>query len=182
MRVWVQNAFQFLKNFSPIFMSEGKHLPSAIEEYRKLYGDSNLTFTDHSDGFTRDCILNPMEGWVIKIDRRRRTIFGNCKSEWNHYLKAVRDGYDYLLAPMERIKMNGYTWYIYEYIDDVGVDEFDNLNSYFSDEEIDYLNELTIDLHSGNYGFRDNREAVIIDYAGLTRKEERDGRKLSRQM
>lgn len=114
-----------------------------------------------TSGYTR-CVLITSD-YVIKIDYRTDSQFGNCETELNMYERAIKDGFSYLFAKIERYTYNNHDYYIMPRIK--GIDKYeDDVYEYLNCEENNYLYEMVEDLHSGNYGWK-NGYPVIIDYA-----------------
>lgn len=114
-----------------------------------------------TSGYTR-CVLITSD-YVIKIDYRTDSQFGNCETELNMYERAIKDGFDYLFAKIERYTYNNHDYYIMPRIK--GIEKYeDDVYEYLNCQENAYLYEMVEDLHNGNYGWK-NGYPVIIDYA-----------------
>lgn len=118
-----------------------------------------------SHGLTRIALIT--SDYVVKIDigsEYNCEQFGNCKSEYDFYKFAEKEDYDYLLAPITRIEYNNRYYYIMPYIHGVDTGKGD-VDEYLSFDEAIWINTHLWDMHSGNYGFNDEGDPIIIDYA-----------------
>lgn len=108
--------------------------------------------------------------YVIKWDYDEECVtqIGGCLKEQEVYNKAVKDGFEYLLAATTLIKYNGYIFSIMPRINNIGYEHHkcDDIRYYLNDVECEWLadNGLLEDMHSYNWGILHNK-ACIIDYA-----------------
>lgn len=138
------------------------HFEDAIEMY-------NMTHTrqlKYANGVSRIAIIR--SDYVIKFDYRPDHCWedgraGNCTSEAEIYARAIRDGYEYLLAKTTVCTINGLTFSIMPKINDVG-DWHRDWRNYCTADEKEWLSENLNDLHSGNVGYKNNK-VCVIDYA-----------------
>lgn len=119
-------------------------------------------------GATRRVIIG--EDFVIKFDKKHVgpvfSRFGNCYQEYKNWQMVQKDGYDYMFAAVTKIKGGHHYYYVmpkinteHEYTDYAW--DLEEL----SDDEREYLMENFEDLHDNNYGFDDEGNLKIFDYA-----------------
>lgn len=136
------------------------------KEYIYAVGQYNKDYKRHvkfAYGISRIVFIT--QDYVVKISYRSDAMFGDCESEYNMYLQAQKDGFDYLFAPITRMEYNGNYYYIMPRIPNVGREW--EMDEFLSDEERDYLFEHgvgDIDDNYSNVGWK-NGIPIIIDYA-----------------
>lgn len=117
-----------------------------------------------ASGLTRVAMIT--SDYVVKVDcgsNFNLNRFGDCEREVEVYAKAEQDGFEYLLAKIERYTYQGYKFYIMPRIYGIGKTDYD-ADYYTNEEETDWLCDHVRDLHYLNYGWK-NDHIVIIDYA-----------------
>ena len=117
-----------------------------------------------NNGMTRVVFIS--NDYVIKYNRYAESHYaGGCEEELLAYQNACKDGYQHLFAEVTRYDYRGHSFYIMPLIK--GIDEYredDLWMEFFSDAEIDYIEENFYDIHSGNFGIH-NDKCIIFDYA-----------------
>ena len=162
---YIDNARVFLREI-------GKDLDNifgkgSVYYYRRVVEDYNLTHNTYysvANGAVRAVIIG--EDFVIKTDYSKCCAekFGGCFDEYKMYKFAEANGYAHLLAKVTKIKGGHHYYYVMPRMDYLGEDVEEELNDYFREDEMDWINDDITDLHDANYGFLDG-EAYIIDYA-----------------
>jgi hypothetical protein len=105
----------------------------------------------------------PTERWD---NGEGRCLAGDNSTEEKMYQRAVRDGYEYLLAKTTTTVINNRVISIMPRIDHVH-DEKRDYSFYLSSDELEWLWENITDLHDGNIGYK-NGKPVVIDYGWTT--------------
>ena len=136
---------------------------------RQLHKDIDQFNTEHhrkvimSRGITRIALIT--SDYVIKIDYEHDEVFGDCEAELHMYEIAEADGFDYMFAKITRYQYNNMNFYIMPRIEGINPYRDCYATDFMTDNEIEWCNEHNlIDLHSGNFGWK-NKHVVIIDYA-----------------
>lgn len=156
---FVVRAAEFIERFIP-FWEDCDSVESAVEGYNIFYNQRATIY----HGTTRYALLN--SDFAIKWDYGNNFLidtFGGCQNEVNVYREAKVYGYEYLFAEIIPLKIHGYQFYVMPRIDNVGM--YDDIENYLTEDENDFICDMGIqDLHSANWGIKNNRP-VIIDYA-----------------
>lgn len=127
--------------------------------------EHNLEF--HS-GQTRVVFVG--DDFVIKLDKKhigRWARFGNCYQEYQNWKMVQADGFDYLFASITKMKVGHHYYYVMPRVAiiDHGLTSWAwNLDDLTSEEK-GYLRSTFEDLHEYNYGFDDEGNLKIFDYA-----------------
>ena len=87
---------------------------------------------------------------------------GGCVEECNMYQKAIKDGYDYLLAESTLVEYGGRYFEIMPRIKGIGRGYY--YGYYVNRDERAWIDDNISDLHSGNYAIC-NDKLIITDYA-----------------
>lgn len=160
---YVDRAVKFIEKILPLIedCECGEDYEWVMNRYNRKYNRKVRV----AWGQTRIAIL--CSDYVIKIDYGTNSCrWGDCESEYEHYLEAVRDGFDYLFAAITPVKVEGRTFYIMPRINGVASDrsaDYD-VDEWLTEEERDWVWDHIRDVHYENYGWK-NRYPVIIDYA-----------------
>lgn len=162
---YVVRAKKFLEEFLP-YLSDRKSgwaVSVAVNNFNREKGRK----VKFRSGAVRYCLIT--SDYVIKWDYSpsNRRNFGGCKSEYDIYKQAVKDGYEYLFAKSTKINVNHHIFYVMPRIKNIGYKRHKgDISCYLTCEEFNYINDkLRLwDLHDGNFGLV-NDQVVIIDYA-----------------
>lgn len=100
--------------------------------------------------------------YVIKYDYNEDCWAGNCPNEVRKYAQAEKDGYAYLFAKITPVVSHNITFYIMPRVKNIG--HHRDLVNALTNDEWDYIWNVTNDLHYYNYGWKDDKP-VIVDYA-----------------
>ena len=113
-------------------------------------------------GISRIAIIH--SDYVIKFHRREdfQGWAGDNISERRMYEKAVDDGYDYLLAEINLVNVDGVQVAIMPRI--YGIDSTDDYEDYLTWDEQEWVENNIGDIHSKNFGIRNNN-ICFVDYA-----------------
>lgn len=136
---------------------------TAIEDYNHSHSRKIIV----SYGATRIALIT--SDYVIKWDYDEEEIetFGGCDSEYETYLFAKSEGYDYLLAEVTQVEKDGFTFNIMPRVRYTGystVARKGSLRYRLSLNEYEWVNENLADIHCCNWGLK-NGEVCIFDYA-----------------
>lgn len=110
--------------------------------------------------------------YVIKWDYDEENVeeIGGCEAERGIYLNAKRAGFGYLFAETTSLEYEGYDFVIMPKIPNVQKHK-DSIKNHLSYYENEYIKSIhLIDLHSYNWGMKNNKP-VIIDYAYINNYE-----------
>ena len=106
--------------------------------------------------------------YVIKWDYDAGSVaeVGGVELESTVYERAVNAGYGYLFAECTLIEIDGHIFSIMPRINGIGryAHKKGAIENYLTDDEINFINGIIIDMHSENWGLKNNYP-VIIDYA-----------------
>lgn len=160
---YVVRAIKFIERIFPLI--ENCECGEDYEWAMKWYNTEHNRKVRVAWGQTRIAILS--SDYVIKIDYGSNSCrWGDCESEYKHYLEAVHDGFDYLFAAITPVTIEGRTFYIMPRINGVASDRsnYYDVDEWLTEEERDWVWDHIYDVHYENYGWK-NRHPVIIDYA-----------------
>jgi hypothetical protein len=102
--------------------------------------------------------------YVLKVCRNGGGGWQDCSQEADTFLRAKRDGWDHLLAPIVAVSPSG-AWSVQMRIADVGVCGSDYGRYGDSEFANDVYDKGVSDVHSYNYGRTFDDRTVMIDYA-----------------
>jgi hypothetical protein len=160
---YVNRATRFIKTIYPFIAG-----CDTVDDYCDAVGYYNLAYhrkVKVACGQTRVAIM--CADYVIKLDYgHRANLWGDCESEYEHYVEAEQDGFAYLFAKITPVDFAGRTFYIMPRIAGVGSARSAcyDVDEWLNDEEIEWLWDHVADVHYENYGWK-NGYPVIIDYA-----------------
>ena len=111
-------------------------------------------------GISRIAIIR--SDYVIKFHRRAdfEGWAGDNTSERKMYEKAVDDGYDYLLAEINLVNVDDVQVAIMPRI--YGIDSTYHYENYLTWDEQEWVEQNIGDIHSKNFGIRNNTVYIII--------------------
>lgn len=163
MRNYVERAKCFVRQID-VFLSEGDL--STVKRKINTFNRFNHRSVRVRSGATRIALLT--SDYVIKFDRAdacEGTVktFGGCESEYSFYQFAEYSGFDYLFAPVTKVKGYYRDYYIMPLVRGVGRSD-KCIGAYLNDEELEFVEDYLFDIHEYNYGFK-NHKPCIIDYA-----------------
>lgn len=161
---YVERATEFIYDFIDFINGKTERLYDClllcddIKRYNKTLGIK----ATYDSGLTRHVILN--EDYVIKWDKNseRISMLGGCENEIVKYEQAERDRMAYLLAPITRIDIHGFKFYVMPRVEFLG--EAD-IEEYLTRKEIEWVYNNLDDIHSENWGWYNGEEVMIFDYA-----------------
>lgn len=158
---YIQRAEQFIRAIAPYLA----HC-STVDDYENAtnaYNKEHHRYVHVEHGSTRVCFIT--SDYCVKIDYGNQQFrYGGCAEEVRFYQFAVDEGYDYLFAPITRFVYCSHEYFIMPRVYGIG-DGDDDVNYLVSDDEQAWLDEHLFDLHYENYGFDENHNPIIIDYA-----------------
>lgn len=147
-----------LSNFLDGSESDPRDYDRAVSRFNRAYHRHVVI----NWGMTRIVFIT--SDYVVKVDYGKNgDYWGNCESEYEIYLKAVEDGYSYLLAKITPCIYNNRVWYIMPRVNGIGRTE-NNFEEYFCGDEYEWLMNHIADMHNENYGWKDHKP-ILIDYA-----------------
>lgn len=160
---YVDRAVRFIKTIYPFILDceRGEDYEYAVKVYNYKYHRK----VQVAWGQTRIALM--CSDYVIKIDYGARAcVWGDCEAEYEHYLEAKQDGFDYLFAEITPVEVLGHKFYIMPRINGVGSARNGcyDVDEWLNEEEVDWIWEHIRDVHYENYGWK-NKYPVIIDYA-----------------
>lgn len=130
-------------------------------------------YANYTCGSARHVIMT--KNFVIKWDMTKGGAYtiGGCEDELRMYEHAKRCGYDYLLAKITPIYLEGRYFYVMPTVENIGPEyhDYNDIEDYLTDEEYWWIRDNIQDLHGYNWGLDENDMPVIIDYA--FRRQER---------
>lgn len=110
--------------------------------------------------------------YVVKFDFGMAVYdYGGCEDEVNMYNVALGAGYAHLFAPITRIVVHGYKFYVMPRVHGVG-HIYEPWNNIDWDDWV-WLNDHVGDLHNNNWGILHNTP-IVIDYACSRDREEEE--------
>lgn len=115
--------------------------------------------------------------YVVKWDYDSDCVedIGGCLDEYDAYIKAKRDGFDYLLAETTLVVVNDITFSIMPRVRNIGpMHHKGDISNYLNPIEWEWVRKFDRDLHHYNWGIRHGK-ACIIDYALTEEVVERGG-------
>ena len=132
------------------------------------YNKKNHTHFKWTCGCTRFVVLGDTIVLKWNVTKDEEMDWGDCETELKIYEQAVKDGFAYLFAHCEHIRVIYQDFYFYPRIHNIGgrahchyeIDHFCSLNEYY------YITTRIGDLHDDNWGVQ-NGHPVIVDYAYL---------------
>lgn len=157
-------ATRFLHSIFPYIENDLTDI-SEIEECVKNYNRDHNRKVEVMNGSARIVLLT--SDYVIKwdYDEENAKGIGGCWDEYNAYMRAKQEGFDYLLAETTLIIINNILFSIMPRIKDIGYSyHHGGIQEYLTCEEFKWLNTFDKDIHHYNWGIR-NGKACIIDYA-----------------
>lgn len=134
-----------------------------IEECVKNYNHDHSRKVKVMWGSARIALLT--SDYVIKWDYDEENVkeVGGCLDEYDAYMRAKQEGFDYLLAETTLIIVNNILFSIMPRINGVGPYHGD-IKEYLTGVELKWLYNFNKDIHCYNWGIR-NDKPCIIDYA-----------------
>lgn len=154
-------AQKFVRQIAPFLAActEPDEYEEAVCRYNFMYHRKVIC----AHGLTRIALIT--SDYVIKFEYGdMSTVFGGCEDELSLYEQAEQEGFDYLLARIEKFSYLDSNFYIMPRIHGLYRKE-ENATEYMTEQELDWCDEHGLsDLHNGNYGWK-NGHVVLIDYA-----------------
>ena len=139
------------------------HYIEAVENFNAVYHRKVLL----CHGMTRVVFIT--SDYVVKMDYGNKAKrWGGCADEVRGYTIAHNAGYAHLFARPTPYMVNERVFYIMPRINDVDGERSNDEDVYYhlDYEERDFICDHFADLHSANYGWKDDHP-VIFDYACL---------------
>lgn len=165
MRSYIERAQSFVEDIfgyieeSLEYENFGVNFTSAIERYC----EEKHRLVSIESGMSRTVLIT--SDYVIKIDRNVNSFCGDSEDEVRAYQFACDNGFDHLFAEITRFKYGGYNFYIMPRVSGINPYRDDEeMYSYLTEEEADFVDEYFSDLHSGNFGITKGK-IIITDYA-----------------
>lgn len=166
---YVKRAIKFMETFldyigdTSVLYSNHFKVVSKINSFNNKY-HRKIIF---SYGMTRRVLIS--SDYVIKWDYDKSWIerVGGCQKEYEVYLEAIQDGYDYLFAATTPCQIKGITFYVMPRVNRTSKFEkgqHDDIFEFLTDDEIDWVCDRIEDIHNENWGYLNNHP-VIFDYA-----------------
>lgn len=174
-------ATKFLQSILPYIIDnlyDENAIPDLVEKYNLAHHRKVL----FSMGSSRMALIT--SDYVIKWDYDEDNVedIGGCVDEYNAFLQAKDDGYDYLLAETTLISMKGCLFSIMPRIENIGpMHHKGEIEDYLNKDELIWINNFCTDMHGYNWGIRHNK-VCIIDYAfskEVLRRRNEDQRRLT---
>ena len=162
MRSYIERAKDFIEQIYPYI--EGNMCPGYIRECINRF---NTTFDRKvivRHGLSRIALIT--SDYVVKFDYDADEVesIGGCENELELYSRAEREGFAYLFAKITSYTFHNYIFYIMPRIKGIGSGR-GYAEDYMTPSEKDFCRRYKItDLHTSNYGFRNNH-VCLVDYA-----------------
>lgn len=170
--MYISEARVVLKSFIP-YITNAKNkfaLRESVNEYNKNFPRMRANI---KSGASRSTII--FDNFVVKFDTGSH-YYGDTLSEYRGYRLAIENGVDKFFAPIVKIKVENHYYYIMKKIAYLATEDEnyegwcwnDAVEEYYGEDEEDSLDWITSefgDLHDENYGFTEDGEMLIIDYA-----------------
>lgn len=170
--MYVSNARSVLKSFVP-YITDRNNKYSLMNSVNRFNMDFPQMRANLKSGASRSTVI--FDDFVVKFDTGD-PYYGDTLSEYKGYRLALANGMDRFFAPLVKIKVEHHYYYIMKKISTLAVEEWeyegegwgDAIRSFDSgvcDDDVDWVFDEFNDLHDENYGFTDDGEMLIIDYA-----------------
>ena len=166
-----------MKKAEPMYLTHAREFIAKLDKYlidphsrvdvnsscTRLAKEENI-IPRISSGMSRTCVI--YDDFVVKFDTGN-SYYGHSYSEFIGYKNAIRAGYDHLFAPMHHIKVNNRYYYVMERVSYLAIEcddycDYDWCDTDFYDEWVD---NHFCDLHDENWGFDEEDNPKLIDYA-----------------
>ena len=154
---FIHSVFSYIENY----LTE----PCMVEEAIDNYNRDHSRKVEVMYGSARIALIT--SDYVVKWDYDEDCVddIGGCLDEYEAYMKAKQDGFDYLLAETTLIEVNNITFSIMPRIRNVGPTHHKgDISNYLNPVEWGWVQNFDRDLHHYNWGIRHGK-ACIIDYA-----------------
>lgn len=155
---YLERAQELIKSLYPFI--EGLEDPDDYRWAVSTYNAMKHAEVIFRNGISRVVFIN--DDYAIKCDYGTVTSCGNCESEMKMYHTAVEEGFAHLLVKIDCFEYQHMKFYIMPRAYDIG--RYKDWDTYWSDTEIDWINQHIDDLHAENYGMLGDN-LVVIDYA-----------------
>lgn len=159
MREYLRHARALVREISTYFTD-----CRTVEQYMDAVTSFNLHHKHviHCDhGLTRVVLIG--SDFVVKIDYGRPSSWGDCATEYNFYQFAKHEHKEWLFARIDKYSYDNRDYYIMPFVPNVNSGyDIENLLDY---DDMEWIDEHLFDLHDGNFGFDDDFNPIIIDYA-----------------
>lgn len=167
----VERATRFIERLFPEFGGyfTKKYLDwedfCSLEEKMAVYNKTHSRNILVKSGSARVALIT--SDYVVKYDRDRenKSSVGDCEDELRAYNFVKKKGYDYLFAEIEKIVVNGYSFYVMPRVEVKYSDQIYHEVAALSPPEQDFIDRYFEDLHDENYGYNQSGRPIIIDYA-----------------
>lgn len=136
-----------------------------VEERVKDYNRDHSRKVEVVWGSARIALIT--SDYVVKWDYDMDCVkdIGGCEDEYNAYMKAKCEGFDYLLAETTVTVINDVIFSIMPRIKYVGPQYHrGGIKEYLTSDEFDWIRHFNKDIHDYNWGIRHGK-ACVIDYA-----------------
>ena len=146
-----------------------------VEERVKEYNRDHSRKVEVVWGSARIALIT--SDYVVKWDYDEDNVenIGGCADEYDAYMKAKRDGFDYLLAETTLTVIDNTVFSIMPRIRNIGPRYHKgDIKNYLNPVEWNWVQHFDKDLHHYNWGIRHGK-ACIIDYALTEEVVERGG-------
>lgn len=161
---FVSHAREFLREEGAFLSSDSNRF--TLQRRVRLYNERHNTRLEVENGSARACIIG--EDFVIKFDYQKSS-WGNNYAELRAYKYAERNGFGHLFAEFRKVKELNRFFYVMERVYDVGKNDcwyWASADEHGVDgEDLDFVNTYFNDIHSCNYGYDEEGNIKIIDYA-----------------
>ena len=166
---YIVRARKFMKDFLPYLLKYNDNVEFAVLDYNR----AKHRHVEYYHGLVRRCVC--LADYAVKWDysEYHASVYGGCESEVINYNFAREHGYEYLLAEITPIEIDGHVFYVMPRVKQLAIrfDEYEP-DSRLSEDEYDFLYEVMglHDMHDENWGIVSG-QVKIIDYANCRREE-----------
>lgn len=164
-------AKKFVKQFFEDIINDMPNMSFRdFDTYTYLFNKTHKRKVIFKHGMARCAFIT--SDYVIKFDKSHfgAQCFGGCEDEIKVYSLAVRDGFAYMFAKIERYVYNSQSFYIMPRVSGISNDNEVYADYYMTETEADWCTQIGLsDLHNENYGIV-NGHPVIFDYASFDRE------------
>ena len=175
---YIDHANAFINEFTPYFKMLYKHNSPTPRRLEKLISRFN---TVHRRGYVVSWGCSRMviiaDDFVIKMDYDGwgAGFAGGVQDEIEAFHFASEAGFEHLFAKPTPFYYNEHLMTIMPRIKNIDVNkEISEYEDELYTLDFDFLNDYFYDLHGGNFGFDENGNLIVFDYACYRIEEEKE--------
>lgn len=167
-------AYRFINSVLP-YIKNALFDIDEIEKCIARYSHDHSRKVEVAWGSARIALIT--SDYVVKWDYDADCVndIGGCLDEYDAYMKAKREGFDYLLAETTLVMIDNIMFSIMPRIKNIGPrNHSGHISNYLTAIEWEWIRQFDKDIHHYNWGIRHGK-ACIIDYAMTKEVMERGG-------